>query len=76
VAGIIRSSFLRILQTVVLSFDANPDGKKAKEVCAVTLSDTDELRAFFKDRDAYCPHWDRKWSSMSLPSIAGISLVP
>jgi|GEM_PF-2318117 len=25
-----------------------PDGKKSKEVCAITLSDPDELRAFFK----------------------------
>lgn len=25
-----------------------PDGKKAKDVCAITLSDPDELRAFFK----------------------------
>jgi hypothetical protein len=25
-----------------------PDGKKSKDVCAITLSDPDELRAFFK----------------------------
>src|SRR6267142_130251 len=25
-----------------------PDGKKSKEVCAITLSDPDELRAFLK----------------------------
>ena len=25
-----------------------PEGKKSKEVCAITLSDPDELRAFFK----------------------------
>jgi hypothetical protein len=36
-----------------------PDGKNPKQVCAITLSDPDELRAFFKGLRRICLRWDR-----------------
>jgi hypothetical protein len=49
-----------------------PDGKKSKEVCAITLSDPDELFArSSKGCGEYCRRWDMQLSPVRrLPSLA------
>jgi hypothetical protein len=47
VAEIIQLSFLPIPRTGLV-IRQELDGKKPKDVCAITFSDPDELRAFFK----------------------------
>jgi hypothetical protein len=43
-----------------------PDDKKPKDVCAITLSDPDELRTYFKGLRRILSSL-RQWTWMSLP---------
>jgi len=48
-----------------------PDGKKSKEVCAITLSDPDELRVLQRVAANNCRRWDMQLSPVRrLPSLA------